>query len=410
MVILFASFFLGIVSSLAKNRAVLPRWVIFAIVLYFALIEEIIGQFFTLHFAALHEKFVLYLVIVFPPLLLLISYHWKDGIRLTAGIILSFVALLPCTRPTSMFVRQASDWKISHFPIRYTENISQLPPDSSDIALLERDCNQLESTIKTRWIAHLHGATNCKGPTLAPKPIEFHSDQEWKALYALSKTEQRSEILLALQRQKNPLLIKQAVQNLNTNDDRLIISSVLYLREISGLGIGNDQTRWKDWLDCNSTGMRMSLMGTVGVTLIAEAGFSALQVQADLFDAQETGKDFLRIYLTNHFPRSIDDGIIEELKKEIKTITSDSQPAFYKKGILYFFLALAETTQFAHGTNQDPASIESDWRSALENLQQSRFLGGEIAKEIKKILQTADADGNGHLSEKELISIVNSRR
>jgi hypothetical protein len=425
MLILFVSIFLTFTTALVKPRPQLSRWVIFAIVLYFWGMEELIIQFFSVPYEVLYQKFLVYLLIVFPPVLLMIFCGSKNGFRITAAILLCFLALLLCTRPTYAFARAASGWKLTHFPLRYTENISRLAPEYGDVTVLEQTCSNLTPAARTRLIAHLRrfevqsGSNPCisfankrNGPVATFAPGAFQSDQEWMTLYIHANKQRKVEILNRLKEQKNPLLIEQAILNLTTEDDPLILSSVNYLREISGEGIGNDPGRWKKWKEQDRSSIRTKLMKPGKGTLTAGAGFSALEVQADLYDATESGQDFLRVYLTNHFPRKISDSDLQQLQQSVNHMQTgtESQSSFYKRGMFYFFIALAETVRLADENSEDPAKIESHWQLALENFRRSRFLGQGILSELNTILRNADANADGNLGRKELMSIIESRR
>jgi hypothetical protein len=425
MVILFVTFFFAITLAIIRPRLDFPRWIVFAIVFYFFAMEDSVIQFFTVNYPVLYLKFLVYLLIVSPLILLWILSGMRNGIRISAAVVLSFLALLLCTRPTLPFARAASLWKLSHFPLRYTENVARLAPDPQDVAVLQEACGLVAPIVKTRLIAHLRGfplesnsneclivARNWKGPVASLRRLEILSDQEWYEAFKAGNNQSKAEVLDRLRDQKNGLLIDEAIESLNSESDRVIISAVHYLRGVTGQGIGNDQKRWKEWRKQQKSGMRVRLFSMRGTTPLAEAGFSALQAQSDLYDAGEMGQDFLRLYLANHFPRSIPDSQVAELHRSLAEMKGvpESQSYLYRKGMLYFFIALAETCRLAEGSNADPKMVESYWKAALENYQRSPFLGEGMSREISAILLNADRDQNKRLSKNELAWIVQSRK
>lgn len=140
-------------------------------------------------------------------------------------------------------------------------------------------------------------------------------------------------------------------------------------------------------------------------------GFFAEQVVGDVFAARDQNQDYLRIYLSRHFPESVSDAELETLRTQAKN--SDSLPGNpsnnFRSGMAYFFVALAETQRIAQGRREDPAAVQAHWETAVSHLKKAGDLQPWMAEDTEKILKAADRDDDQKLSEQELAAIITSR-
>lgn len=140
-------------------------------------------------------------------------------------------------------------------------------------------------------------------------------------------------------------------------------------------------------------------------------GFSAEQVVGDVFAARDQHQDFLKIYLSRHFPESVSDAELESLRTQAKNADSlsDTPSNNFRGGLAYFFVALAETQRIAQGHHEDPVAVQAHWEAAVRRLKKVGDLQPWMAEDTEKILKEADSDGDNKLSEQELAAIITSR-
>ena len=139
-------------------------------------------------------------------------------------------------------------------------------------------------------------------------------------------------------------------------------------------------------------------------------GFSATRVM-DVFRATRDGRDFLSIYLRNDLPDYISKADIELIQYSIRTFREEANPiaSNFRRGMIYFFLALTETIWLVEGNSIDSVGVDAHWREAESNLSQSGTIGRDLAIEIHGILQSVDADSDGRLTPSELRQIILER-
>lgn len=139
--------------------------------------------------------------------------------------------------------------------------------------------------------------------------------------------------------------------------------------------------------------------------------FSAVQVQNDMVTAHDENEDFLQIYLSRHFPESVSERDLESLRNQAKNSESlaDTPSNNFRKGVYYFFVALAETQRISQGRHDDPVAVQTHWETALNLFKKTGDLQPWMAEEIENILKESDVDGNHKLTEQELATIVTSR-
>lgn len=169
---------------------------------------------------------------------------------------------------------------------------------------------------------------------------------------------------------------------------------------------------WKPHFEKNSSGGSLSdKLASAGLAAQTESPFSAVMVLNDLMESQDTGKDFLSIYLRQHFPRNATDADIQDLRDRLRASESlaDSPRKHYSRGILCFFLALEDTYKLSTGKEVDVAGTNQLWQESLREFKKASNLEAGMVQAIPRILQDADSDHNGTLNSQELISIVKSR-
>jgi len=174
------------------------------------------------------------------------------------------------------------------------------------------------------------------------------------------------------------------------------------MQEIAGPASGSKEEN-------RSLANQIALSGAVHQ---AQRGFSAVQALDDLYSAREEKRDFLTLYLGKHFPNTITDSDLVSIQKRLAILPPEdrSPSTSYKKGINYFFLALAQTKRLADGHPEIATLIDGNWKNALENMQNTRDLQPWMTEEIKKILTEADANRDQQLNATELTSIITSRQ
>ncbi len=421
MVIIFVVVFLFSLLLIARPVLNRTRVLVFLLLFYFMAVREPVNQFFEIHYQTVVLKFMIYVFLIAVPVLILIVLGMRHGWRIGIAVIVSFVLMLPFTRPTLPCLRMMADWKIRFLQDRFFENLWRVNPTAQDISILESSCHSLSPHARNRFVAYLRNfaipessnecltlARNWRGPKPGPELIVRHTEEEWGALFQSGNNRQRAGILDQLRRQRNPALKSQAVANVSSLDETLVISAVQYLRQISGIQIGNDPDRWKEWLS-QTTGQAVSSMFSgKGSSPLAQQGFSAIQVQDDLLLARNSREDFLKVYLRNHFPESVSEEQIALLKQfcDEASRRPDSLAVFYRRGMLYFFLALSGTSRIREGKSEDITGVSENWKIALQSLQYAGMPGQELAQEVNQIFRKADQDRDGDLSKQEVLSIL----
>ena len=150
------------------------------------------------------------------------------------------------------------------------------------------------------------------------------------------------------------------------------------------------------------------MLGTSHSTELAKR-FSAIQAVDDFFLSRDAQDDFLRMYLSRHFPDSIRQNDLDNLKLAIANVKGEVPTMEFRRGILYFFLALAETKLLISGDLQNAEVVSGDWNSSLNHFRRASSIGESMAEELSKILEQADVDKNKKLDINELKNIIESR-
>lgn len=421
---LFALLFTGTVMLIARPALKRTSILVFVMGAWFVIVREPTDLFFELHYESMAFKFLVYVMIVTVPVLLFTIFGARSGYRLALAVTICYLALLPFTRPTLPFLKILYGWKLSHLQDRFLENLSRVRPDKHDVSILKSSCDSISGRARTFFIAHLRShpvsensnaclqmARRWDGPHPGPVVTVQRTRREWRALYELGTPDARIKILEQLRINKNPSLKREAVAELSSSSDPLLIAAVRYLQEISGKQIGYDAARWNEWLAREPR----RVFGTRGRpkqnSPLVERGFSAIQVLDDLILSKQEGKDFLETYLQKHFPATVSDQDIAMLREACKEAESRSESIanFYRKGMMYFFLALAESARLQSENIQDASAVSDHWKIALENLHSSGMTGYDLALEVNQIINRADQDRNGELNQQELRSILATR-
>lgn len=138
--------------------------------------------------------------------------------------------------------------------------------------------------------------------------------------------------------------------------------------------------------------------------------FSAIKVLNDLYEARDKKEDFLQIFLARDFPSPVSDEQIESLRLQIHQLeNAGNTPSInYKRGMTYFFLALAETQRLSKGDSLNPQEINEHWKSCLFSLRHSGDLQSWAADEVDQVVRSADHNQDGALNHDELVSIIKS--
>lgn len=155
-----------------------------------------------------------------------------------------------------------------------------------------------------------------------------------------------------------------------------------------------------------------SIHDTVLTAVLSQMNaFSAEQVVGDVFAARDQGQDFLKIYLSRHFPESVSDAELETLRTQARNSDSltDTPSNNFRSGMAYFFVALAETQRIAQGHDEDPSAVQAHWETSVRHLKKVGDLQPWMAEDTEKILKEADRDGDDKLSGPELADIITSR-
>ncbi len=131
----------------------------------------------------------------------------------------------------------------------------------------------------------------------------------------------------------------------------------------------------------------------------------------DVFMSRDGGKDFLKLYLHKHFPRSITEADLEKIKSNIASLehSPDSSNINFRRGIQSFFLTLGETYLISKNQSFDVKQINQNWQNSLQFFEKSMDLSSPIHEQVSKLLKTSDSDHDGNLNEEELKAMIKSR-
>jgi Sulfatase len=139
--------------------------------------------------------------------------------------------------------------------------------------------------------------------------------------------------------------------------------------------------------------------------------FSATALMDDVFMSRDGGKDFLKLYLHKHFPRSITAADLEKIKSNIALLehSPDSSNINFRRGVQSFFLALGQTYLISKNQSFDVKQINQNWQESLQFFEKSMDLSSPIHEQVSKLLKTSDTDQDGNLNEEELKAMIKSR-
>ncbi|PWT88174.1 MAG: hypothetical protein C5B54_11045 [Acidobacteria bacterium] len=152
--------------------------------------------------------------------------------------------------------------------------------------------------------------------------------------------------------------------------------------------------------------------GVGGIVAPLQRGFYAVHVFDDVMAAREERTDFLTRYLDRHFPISVTDQDVQQLKRQIQQMQNEPTTARYQftRGMYYFFLALTETQLVADGEKLDTREITSHWITARDLLKLSGGLSPWIGESVGQLIEESDRNHDKQLDEKELSAIIRNRR
>ena len=129
--------------------------------------------------------------------------------------------------------------------------------------------------------------------------------------------------------------------------------------------------------------------------------FSATALMDDVFMSRDGGKDFLKLYLHKHFPRSITATDLEKIKSNIASMEHlpDSSNINFRCGVQSFFLALGQTYLISKDQSSDVKQINQNWQNSLQFFEKSMELSSPIHEQVSKLLKASDTDQDGNLNE-----------
>jgi hypothetical protein len=155
----------------------------------------------------------------------------------------------------------------------------------------------------------------------------------------------------------------------------------------------------------------MERPGTTGEELEGVQRFSAIAVIDTLRIAREHRTDFLSLYIRRSLPQYVSKDHILLIEESIRTLrpTKSSPSHLFNKGMLYFFLALAETIRLVEENPVDSNRVSNHWFEAQRNLNKAGELGDEFLNELNSILRSADMDQDHSLTAGELRRMILTR-
>jgi len=369
------------------------RLTVSAIVIYFVCMEEPIAQFFFVPFTSWIYKAGLFVLIILPLLIgwRLIAHEIWWRMAAAAGI--CYLVLLPFSTPTIWFNPIGASWKVHMFPIRFAENTSRLPAIQVDAKILNEHCEMLDPSVRSVLTAHVRN-------------LEFLTS-ECKEAVARQRTSPGNtpDVIARLNQMRNRkdrAMTQQAIDLLDSSSEETAVAAVLYLQKISGESYGNEKALWLAWSKRGMSQLQSFTMASDNSSDLSQRGFSAIQALDDVYSAEATSQDFVHLYLA-HFPKSTSSDDVQFLQKNIAELSCSTPRCHYKKGMVYFFLALTQTKLLANG---DPVEVQQSWQSALKELQISGPIGDQIQVQIQKSVDRADANHDGALSREELMTLI----
>jgi hypothetical protein len=139
--------------------------------------------------------------------------------------------------------------------------------------------------------------------------------------------------------------------------------------------------------------------------------FSAVSLMDDLFLSRESGRDFLKLYLHKHFPKSVTRTDLEELQSNLAVLqkSPDSPQIYFRRGMLSLFLAIGETYMISKDEHTDVKKVNEYWQMSVLAFENSKNLSSALHEEVTKLLKTSDVDRDGVLNQQELKQIIKSR-
>jgi hypothetical protein len=132
----------------------------------------------------------------------------------------------------------------------------------------------------------------------------------------------------------------------------------------------------------------------------------------DIFrTTREDQRDFLTIYMRNDLPDYISKADIQLIEHSFRTFHEEKSAVAgnFKRGMLYFFLAVTETIWLVEGNSIDSSTVAAHWTESVSNLRRAGAIGREFSDEFESILKSVDSDSNGQFTSSELRQIILER-
>ena len=209
--------------------------------------------------------------------------------------------------------------------------------------------------------------------------------------------------------------IPEALKTLHEGQDEAsVIASVIYLRRITGLQIGNDPERWDAVFRHTHSISTLGEAGTMreSPNELVRAGFSSIRAIDALGLSGDAGTDFLTFFIRRDLPDQITEDqrqtILRVLETQNKTKRQTASDNF-KRGMSYFFLALSESVLLTEGATLKAREIQAHWNQALQLFDSSAEIGKDLSAELKRVLRNADLNHDSRLDESEIRTMIQQR-
>ena len=192
---------------------------------------------------------------------------------------------------------------------------------------------------------------------------------------------------------------------------RYAIACILWLLFTASLTISGrirkNESQWMEWRKPSYVESGMP----VWAASIPSGGrsFSATMVLEDLYSSREGKGDFLSIHLSKHFPNNYTEEDRRQLLNRIHEIGNGSltRPQRFRRGMLYFFLALSESRQFAASkASLSAEQISGYWKASQEDFLASPETGAWMAEELNRLFEQYDGNQDGVFQPEELKQLM----
>jgi hypothetical protein len=334
------------------------------------------------------------------------------------AVVVSFILLLPFTRSAS-----PGKFMLATFPVRFIEDLSRTKPQLKEAQFLNHHCDSLSPSTRSMLTARLwrleipQSSNRCietariwdgPDPVVSTKPVRYFSYDVWRVMFRNSPHNVRLQLFEELRAQHNKALVQEAIRSLDSNNETMIVAAVKYLRRVSGKPYGYEKNAWVKWAGTPVAEMKINLQtDSLERSELLKRGFSAVDVQNDFFVAKEKNLDFMGLYLDEHFPKTVTSDDLDLIKKKLSQLSPDlTERLGYRKGILLFLLAMAETKLYVVSDTGDVDAINARWKECIDSLEESREMGVSIAEELRKIIRQSDTDQDGSLNKDEFKKIL----